>query len=132
MATKGVRGMIKTVPNAKPLTNEETIKALECCMGNGVASCKKCPIAESIKDDCSCCRYLAENALNLINELKIEYGKLVSILSKQAAENEEKDSKERGMMRVQLKDMPQIKIKPKIIAYVDGKEIDITKFVKEV
>jgi hypothetical protein len=94
--------MIKTVPNAKPLTDAETIKALECCMGNGVKFCKKCPISEAIKDDCSCCRFLAENALNLINELKAEYSELVTILSQQAAENQERENKKNGMIRVPI------------------------------
>lgn len=99
--------MIKAIPNAKPLTDAETIKALECCMSK--SACKECPVPSDIADRFSCIPYLAENALNLINELKNEYCELVSILSKQAAENEEKDSKERGMKRVQL-NTPQIKI----------------------
>lgn len=93
--------MIKTIPNAKPLTDAETIKALECCMSK--SACKECPVPSDIADKFSCIPYLAENALNLINELKIECDKLVTILSQQAAENAEKDSKERGMVRVPVR-----------------------------
>lgn len=123
--------MSEQIPFIQPMTAEQTIQALKRCIDNNVNACDNCPIDKHIKDDCACCRYLAENALNLINELKNEYCKLVSTLCKQAVENAEKDNKERGMTRVQL-NTPQIKIKPKIIVHVDGKEIDITKFMKEV
>ena len=77
-----------------------------------------------IADKFSCIPYLAENALNLINELKNEYCKLVQYLGEQG------DTVEIPI--VQLLDTPQIDFKPKIIAHIDGKKIDITEFVKEV
>lgn len=117
--------MSKQIPFIQPMTAEQTIQALQCCIDNNINACKNCPIDKYIKDDCACCRYLAENALNLINELKAEYGKLMQYLVEQSPTVE--------MPIVQLIDTPvQIKIKPKIIAHIDGKEIDITKFVKEV
>ena len=62
--------MIKTIPNAKPLTDTETIKALECCMSK--SACKGCPVPSDIADKFSCIPYLMENALNLINELRAD------------------------------------------------------------
>ena len=115
--------MIKAIPNAKPLTDAETIKALECCMSK--SACKECPVPSDIADKFSCIPYLAENALNLINELKTEYCKLVRYIIEQSPTAE--------MSIVQLiEDMPQTEIKPKVIAHIDGKKIDITEFVKEV
>ncbi|MEE1280045.1 MAG: hypothetical protein UHH95_04330 [Oscillospiraceae bacterium] len=116
--------MIKAIPNAKPLTDAETIKALECCMDNSIKACEKCPIDKHIKDDCACCRYLAENALNLINELKNEYCKLMQYLVEQAPTVE--------MPICAAYDTLQIKFKPKIIAHIDGEKIDITEYMKEV
>ena len=116
--------MIKTIPNATPLTDAETIQALKCCIDNNVNACDNCPIDKHIKDDCKCCQYLAENALNLINELKNEYCKLVQYSGEQS------DTVEIPI--VQLNDTPQIKTKPKIIAHINGEKIDITKYMKEV
>ncbi len=62
--------MIKTIPNAKPLTDAETIKALECCMSK--SACKGCPVPSDIADRLLCIPYLAGNALNLINELRAD------------------------------------------------------------
>ena len=114
--------MIKTIPNAKPLTDAETIKALECCMSK--SACKGCPVPSDIADKFLCIPYLAENALNLINELKNEYCKLMQYLVEQAPTVE--------IPIVQLLDTPQIDFKPKIIAHINGEKIDITKYMKEV
>ena len=62
--------MIKTIPNAKPLTDVETIKALECCTSK--SACKECPVPSDIADKFLCIPYLMENALNLINELRAD------------------------------------------------------------
>lgn len=62
--------MSEQIPFIQPMTAEQTIQALKCCIDNNVNACDNCPIDKHIKDDCKCCQYLAENALNLINELK--------------------------------------------------------------
>ena len=116
--------MSEQIPFIQPMTAEQTIHALECCIDNDINACDNCPIDKHIKDDCACCRYLAENALNLIKELKAEYGKLMQYLVEQSPTVE--------IPIAQLIETPQIKKKPKVIAHIDGKTIDITKFVKEV
>ena len=62
--------MSEQIPNAKPLTDAETIKALECCMSK--CGCKECPVPSDIADRLLCIPYLMENALNLINELRAD------------------------------------------------------------
>ena len=75
--------MIKQIPFIQPMTAEQTIQALQCCIDNNINACKNCPIDKYIKDDCACCRYLAENALNLINELKSDNKELKTKLDKE-------------------------------------------------
>ena len=60
----------------KNLTDNEIIKALECCTTNG-ASCKDCPAF--LKVDRSNCKKYFRGALDLINRLKEEIERLKDI-----------------------------------------------------
>ena len=73
--------MRKTVPNAKPLTDAETIKALECCMSK--SACKGCPVPSDIAAKLLCIPYLMENVLNLINELRADNEELKTKLNEE-------------------------------------------------
>ena len=64
------------------MTDNEIIKALECCACVDNA-CDDCPITSTLKDDCKCGEYLAKNALNLINRQKAEIEELEAEIDKQ-------------------------------------------------
>lgn len=53
------------------LSQEQIIKALECC-ASPEYKCEECPIDQNKKDDCKCAEFLAQNALALIKELTQE------------------------------------------------------------
>ena len=57
------------------LTDNEIIKALECCCGTAHDSCRDCPY-----DDIGCEDELEKDALNLINRQKAEIEKLTNKL----------------------------------------------------
>ena len=59
----------------KKFTDNEIIKALECCTTKGV-SCKDCPAF--VKVDRSNCRQVLIGALNIINRQKAEIERLQS------------------------------------------------------
>lgn len=64
----GLRKLVNKIPDKK-LTDEEIVKALECCTTNG-ASCKDCPAF--VKVDRSNCKKYFCGALDLINRLQEE------------------------------------------------------------
>lgn len=55
------------------MTDEEIIKALECCSTYG-GSCKKCPAY--VKVDRSNCKKVLEGAIDIINRQKAEIERL--------------------------------------------------------
>lgn len=57
------------------MTENEIIKALECCIIHGIDVCEACPLLTNIE----CCDTLKENALDLINSQKAEIEKLKSL-----------------------------------------------------
>ena len=52
------------------MTDEEIIKALECCSSNLQSTCDNCPI--HYRQSAECVAYLAKNALVFINRQKAE------------------------------------------------------------
>lgn len=80
------------------MTENEIIKALECCIFHGeIDVCEACPLLTNIE----CCDVLKENALDLINSQKAEIEKLKSlctakdvIIEKQEAEIKSLNAKE--------------------------------------
>lgn len=63
---------MKTKCSIKKLTDNEIVKALECCTTNG-ATCKECPAF--VKVDRSNCKKYFRGALDLINRLQAEIEK---------------------------------------------------------
>ena len=62
------------IDDAPGMTDNEIIKALECCIPNNMEKCLVCPFhRECIKEDKN---YLAEYALDLINRQKAEIERL--------------------------------------------------------
>ena len=56
------------------MTDNEIIKALECCQIKKVNECAKCPYLPKISRDCE--RFLVTDALDLINRQKAEIERL--------------------------------------------------------
>ena len=62
------------------MTDEQIIKALECCKSN-INLCNSCPMDQEKKDDCTCGMFLAEYAISLINRQKAEIERLENSLA---------------------------------------------------
>ena len=67
------------------MTDNEIIKALECCKAN-INLCNSCPIDQEKQDDCTCGTFLAGYALDLINRQKAEIERLSAKLEKRETE----------------------------------------------
>lgn len=61
------------------MTDNETVKALECCISNTDENCNKCVCSGS---NVSCVDVLLQNALDLINCLQAENKELLEISKK--------------------------------------------------
>ena len=66
-------------------TDEEVIKALECCCSTSVVNCNKCTYAKPAIDD-YCANILMRDALDLINRQKAETAALTSAVDNSTKE----------------------------------------------
>ena len=62
------------------MTDNEIIKALECC-SEPYNICAECPMPNHIKDDCRCGEHLANYALDLINRQQEEIERLQNTIN---------------------------------------------------
>ena len=59
------------------MTDEQIIKALECCKTNIQTDCENCPLyKEEVTENSTCITILSENALDLINRQQAEIERL--------------------------------------------------------
>ena len=58
------------------LTDNEIIKALECCSSGDYKSCKKCPLFENCNTPIYQAEIIMKNGLDLINRLQAENERL--------------------------------------------------------
>ena len=79
----------------KKLTDEEIIKALECCLDISPSTCKNCPLFNITNSTMVCSKIAAKFALDLINRLQAEIERLKKsylrnqeIFAEQSLENE--------------------------------------------
>lgn len=66
-------------------TDEEVIKALECCCSTSVVNCNKCTYAKPAIDD-YCANILMRDALDLINRQKAEIANLINAVDNSTKE----------------------------------------------
>lgn len=61
------------------MTDNEIIKALECCSLINSEACNDCPLFINRKKECLCVDKLMRGALDLINRQKVEIERLQSM-----------------------------------------------------
>ncbi len=112
----------------KKLTDEEIIRAQECCYlypHKFTNECRECEIANIVKDmeDKTCQEFLAEQTLDLINRQKAEIDKLNNLI--------DKTNEQRGRVINAITRINEVKFE----AYKEFaerlKDIDMYQFIEE-
>ena len=87
-------------------TDDDVIKALECCVADGCPDCDECPFNKCC---CDGTNKMLNNALSLINRQKAEIERLIACIDSASAFLEEQHKRRTQEHKVQMEMLDQIK-----------------------
>lgn len=78
--TMTIMGKCDDYKEAKKMTDEQIIKALECCIDTSPLTCKSCPLFNATNSRMVCSKIATNLAFDLINRQKAEIDRLEKML----------------------------------------------------
>lgn len=72
------------------MTDEQIVKALECCMENNLEACNECPLKRGKGDMAECLAQKEKLAFNLISRQREEIASLKQIIDEKLPQGEQK------------------------------------------